>query len=172
MEPVKPYSMHTQLNLEFLFFFDKCAVHASGKRSKCMVWSKKSALLRTKDRPCPGNVHFAPQPTHHTCTHVWQMFSFFECSRAFDCSSNRCVNFLDMKNIYDLYKNFYGNTMVILFRQRFSLEQISLFWTKNCFQFLECRDRRVDNLCNFYNLCSKSKSSALSLPNSPALSPC
>ena len=51
--------------------------------------------------------------------------------------------FLEIKNIYDLDKNFYGNSHCV---NAFQASRYLCFVQKNYFQFLVCGDRRVVNL--------------------------
>ena len=52
---------------------------------------------------------------------------------------------LEIKNIYDLDKNFYGNSHCF---NAFQASRYLCFGQKNYFQFLVCGDRRVVNLYN------------------------
>ena len=51
--------------------------------------------------------------------------------------------FLEIKDIYDLDKNFYGNSHCV---NAFQASRYLCFGQKNHFQFLVCEDRRVVNL--------------------------
>ena len=57
--------------------------------------------------------------------------------------------FLEIKNIYDLDKNFYGNSHCV---NAFQASRYLCFRQKNYFQFLVCGDRRVDNLYKIEDL--------------------
>ena len=57
------------------------------------------------------------------------------------CKNKKTPAICGHKDIYDLYKNFYGNTLQFSFEQRFLVNRCLRFVLENDVQFLVCGDR-------------------------------